>query len=382
MEKQIGKVEESQIERDLKRKREITLANHAVDEVKAFLLTAIQFLGAMYRSSFLDEEDLQIGLKEDLVKLMVNTIINKDLYRTLIFLYRIDNFDFDKDLRVKYAALKGVKTTDFEIDPYLSLAQPFVVIQEASKRFGLDLKTANQLITNPTVQKLECDDFVNIEFKEYFIHNTQIIEELPLQVRTKLIEKARIRPYQKSVLKFREIMLSSVSPLEKLFALQKELRGQIQTDIRDFWGDLITEPTKITLNRDELTSIMLFIIARAEVPDLMSQLRLLTEFTSEEIQDASAGFQVSEAFTLIYSTVSWMSQLDAQKLKEDARAYLLKANVDILHQEELMNRVRYDRIVVGKTDGNDRWYDPFQLNPSRARRGSVCNSYLDNESKL
>lgn len=128
MEKQIGKVEESQIERELKRKREITLANHAVDEVKAFLLTAIQFLGAMYRGGILDDEDLHSGLKEDLIKLMVNTIVTEDLYRTLIFLYRIDNFDFDKDLRVKYVALKGVKTTDFEIDPYLSLAQPFVVL--------------------------------------------------------------------------------------------------------------------------------------------------------------------------------------------------------------------------------------------------------------
>jgi hypothetical protein len=32
---------------------------------------------------------------------------------------------------------------------------------------------------------------------------------------------------------------------------------------------------------------MLFIIARAEVPDLMSQMRLMLEFTSEEIQDSS-----------------------------------------------------------------------------------------------
>jgi hypothetical protein len=53
---------------------------------------------------------------------MVNTIITKDLYRILILLYRVDNYEFDKDLRAKYVALKGVKTTDFEIDPYLSLA--------------------------------------------------------------------------------------------------------------------------------------------------------------------------------------------------------------------------------------------------------------------
>jgi hypothetical protein len=58
---------------------------------------------------------------------------------------------------------------------------------------------------------------------------------------------------------------------------------QILDDIREFWLDLINDSSKIMLNRDELTSIMLFIIARAEVPDLMSQLRLLTEFTSEDI---------------------------------------------------------------------------------------------------
>ena len=219
MEKKFGKVEDSEIERELKRKREITLANHAVDEVKGFLRTQLQFVGTMYSDSFLDEDDLKVALKEDLIKLMVNTIITKDLYKILIFLYRIDNFDFDKDLRIKYTTLKGVKTTDFEIDPYLSLAHPFVVIQEASKKYGIDIKTSQQLIPNPTVQKLDFEDFVNIEFKEYFKTNKEHIEELPGEVQMKLLEKARIRPYHKSVLKFREIMMSASSPLEKLFAL-------------------------------------------------------------------------------------------------------------------------------------------------------------------
>lgn len=71
-------------------------------------------------------------------------------------------------------------------------------------------------------------------------------------------------------MKFREVMTRGCSPLEKLFAIQVELKAQIHADIRAFWDDLITDQSKITLNRDELTSIMLFIIARAEVPDLMS----------------------------------------------------------------------------------------------------------------
>ena len=34
--------------------------------------------------------------------------------------------------------LKGIKTCDFGIDPYLSLADPIVVIKEASKKYGID----------------------------------------------------------------------------------------------------------------------------------------------------------------------------------------------------------------------------------------------------
>jgi len=131
------------------------------------------------------------------------------------------------------------------------------------------------------------EEIVNIEFKEYFKQNRADIMGLPSEVQQILIKKARIRPYQKSVARFREIMISPVlSPIDKLIALQS-LKSQIQADINEFWEDLITDKTKITLNRDELTSIMLFIISRAEVEDLMSQVRLMTEFISQDIQEAS-----------------------------------------------------------------------------------------------
>ena len=124
--------------------------------------------------------------------------------------------------------------------------------------------------------------------------------------------------------------MRACSPVDKLFMLQKELKATINEEIWEFWSDLITDPAKITLNRDELTSVMLFIIARAEVPDMISQLRLMTEFTSEDIQDSSKGYHISEMFSLFFSTVAWMSQLDEIKLNENARSYLVNANVEIL----------------------------------------------------
>jgi len=228
MEQQIGKVNERDIEEDLKKKREFTLANHVVDEIKTYVRCSIHFINVMYKESFIDEDDLKVSLNEDLLKLLVNSIFSgQEIYRLLIFMYRVDSFDFDKSMRVKYANLRGVKTTDFAIDPYLSLADPMVVIKEANQRYGVDIKTRSELVQNPTVQKLDSEEIVNIEFKEYFRKHREDIIELPPEVQEILLKKARVRPYQKSVARFREVMTSpSLSPIEKLIGLQS-LKVQI-----------------------------------------------------------------------------------------------------------------------------------------------------------
>jgi hypothetical protein len=47
-------------------------------------------------------------LKEDIAKLVINLILRDDVLKVLICLVRIDTFEADKDLRNKYASLKGV----------------------------------------------------------------------------------------------------------------------------------------------------------------------------------------------------------------------------------------------------------------------------------
>jgi hypothetical protein len=180
-------VADKEIENELKRKREITLANHVVDEVKIFISALLHYLGLIHREVLTSDEFLKDEIQPDLVKLIVNMLVNEELYRVLILLYRVDNFDGDKDLRSKYTCMKGVKTTDFSIDAYLSLAEPLVVFKEASERFGITIKTTSDMISNPTVQKMDLEDCVNIEFKEYFKKNKEHIEELPGEVQMKLM---------------------------------------------------------------------------------------------------------------------------------------------------------------------------------------------------
>jgi hypothetical protein len=66
-------------------------------------------------------------------------LINDEVYRILICLQRIDCFAFDKDLRHKYTILKGVRPSDFGIDPYLCMNDPLVVVNEAAKKFNIDI---------------------------------------------------------------------------------------------------------------------------------------------------------------------------------------------------------------------------------------------------
>lgn len=82
---------------------------------------------------YIKHEDFTV-LFEDLAKLVINIIVKDDVNKILVCLVRIDNFDSDKDLRAKYGILKGVKTTDFGIDPYLSLCDPVLLVKEICKK--------------------------------------------------------------------------------------------------------------------------------------------------------------------------------------------------------------------------------------------------------
>jgi hypothetical protein len=92
-------------------------------------------------------EELRTAINEDVLKVIINAIFTgNEIYKILILLFRVDNFDLDKDLRAKYSCMKGVKTTDFSIDPYLSLADPLIVLKEASLKYGIEIKTQNELL--------------------------------------------------------------------------------------------------------------------------------------------------------------------------------------------------------------------------------------------
>ncbi len=85
------------------------------------------------------------------------------------------------------------------------------------------------------------------------------------------------------MVKFRHIMIShDFSPLEKLFKFL-QLKSVIEEEIDDYWENILQDKSRIILTADDMTSLMVFFIVKSEIPDLSSQLKLITEFTSAEI---------------------------------------------------------------------------------------------------
>eukprot|EP00347_Sterkiella_histriomuscorum_P007333 403349353 len=369
MAEKISKEEDRKIEEELQRKKEITVANQALDEVKAFhQVLYILTMRIYYEGVKANDMD---QLNEDIYRILIDTMFCNEIYNILVFLMRIDNFDSDKDMRQKYQILKSInaKTQDFGINPYLCLNDPIVLVEELSKLSGVIIETDRDLLQNPTVQNIELEEFENIEFKEYLKSNMEHINQLPTNLQQIILQKSRVRPYKKSVERFRTILIKPCSPLKKLFQLQEFLQTFIPSEVQEFWKDSIKNGSNLQINREEYISLMLFIISKAQVPDLLTQLKFIKEFTSEDIQNSEQNFTISNTYMQVYSTVKWISSLDKSKLYD--KSYLLKANVLIKEEEET---VRYDKIKF--QEENDR-YDPFSV-----EGGSFLekNSYIDNKT--
>lgn len=105
-------------------------------------------------------------------------------------------------------------------------------------------------------------------------------------------------------------------------------------------------------------------MCKAEVPDLNTQMRILSEFTSTDVQESSRGFPISDTFMLLTTTVQWISGIEKDRISEDKK-YLLNAQIEM--KEE--SYARYDRIRFSEI--GDR-FDPFNMHGNMG----VRNSYI------
>lgn len=103
--------------------------------------------------------------------------------------------------------------------------------REISKRHGVDLPKDEGVtpqsqrpttVMNTTVQGADIAVQIggNLTLSRYIQTNKAHMDLLPASARQLANAKAKTKPFQRSVIRFREIMVKTCSPLEKLFMLR------------------------------------------------------------------------------------------------------------------------------------------------------------------
>lgn len=107
-------------------------------------------------------------------------------------------------------------------------------------------------------------------------------------------------PFQKAINEFREIMMSSsFSPLEKLYKLQTlNIMDYFEKNKRDFE---VQRGKNVVLTQDENIFILVFVMIQARIPDMASQIEMITAFTSEYMQESPDGCQISQTYLSLIS---------------------------------------------------------------------------------
>ena len=109
------------------------------------------------------------------------------------------------------------------------------------------------------------------------------------------------KPFTKAIMEFKSIMASTVlSPLEKLYRLQ-------YLSILD--GYQACE-SGVTLNTSDNIFIMTYIIIQSGIPDLASQVELITAFASEYMQEGQDGCKISQVYLQLIACQQYLERVD------------------------------------------------------------------------
>ena len=67
---------------------------------------------------------------------------------------------------------------------------------------------------------------------------------------------------------------------------------------------------QVVLSKDEMIPILSYIMIKSRIPDLVSQMELITAFTSEYMQESSDGCLMSKTYLQLLSTLTYLIEMD------------------------------------------------------------------------
>ena len=97
----------------------------------------------------------------------------------------------------------------------------------------------------------------------------------------------KAKPYQKVIEMLKQ--LKEVKQPYSAMKLIRKAKNLIPECIDEFWQDVPVDPNLLQLDAEQINAIMAYVVMKAGMADLMGQIRLIEEFTSEDQQESKEG---------------------------------------------------------------------------------------------
>ena len=73
----------------------------------------------------------------------------------------------------------------------------------------------------------------------------------------------------------------------------------------------------LVLTQDENIHILTYIMIQSQVPDLNSQIELITAFTSDYMQEGPDGCLISQTYLQLIACFRWIESMDLSRMTQD-----------------------------------------------------------------
>jgi hypothetical protein len=215
------------------------ITQDAFEGLKKFINLLIDCLSDMYNTSF--GSNKAIALKEGLMNVLLEIIIDNKVYALLFMLLKAENREEETVIEKQIDKLSKARPIDLSISPYLCL--------DGSVLCDKVISNIKSNATDMSWEKLLYDRI-----------------------------QQNTHPYRSTIQKLSKLMTYE-TPMAKLKAIVN-LNPSICTCINDFWDGIPVSKEKLQIDADQYLSIMTYIVIKSNSRDLFTHVTLANEFAS------------------------------------------------------------------------------------------------------
>ena len=118
---------------------------------------------------------------------------------------------------------------------------------------------------------------------------------------------------------------------------------------------------QVVLTKDEMIPILSYIMLQSRVPDLTSQLELITAFASEYMQESSDGCAMSKTYLQLIGTLTYLSEMDLDTEEKDHRMSLRIEKDSFVINEKNMFSARETGVFDNDEQHKDGLHSSVQI---------------------